>query len=25
VTHMTELICGGILKAPPAKTGKVGK
>ena len=25
VTHMTELICGGILKAPPAKSGKVGK
>jgi AcrR family transcriptional regulator len=25
VTHMTDLICGGILKAPPAKNGKTGK
>jgi AcrR family transcriptional regulator len=25
VTHMTELICGGILKTPPAKNGKTGK
>lgn len=25
VAHMTELICGGILKAPPAKNGKTSK
>jgi hypothetical protein len=25
VAHMTELICGGILKTPPAKNGKTGK
>jgi AcrR family transcriptional regulator len=25
VVHMTELICGGILKGPPARHGKTGK
>jgi AcrR family transcriptional regulator len=25
VTHVTELICGGILKAPPARNGRAGK
>lgn len=25
VAHMTELICGGILKAPPQKNGKTGR
>src|SRR5207249_621192 len=25
VAHMTELICGGILKTPPAKNGKTSK
>lgn len=25
VTHMTDLICGGILRAPPARNGKTGK
>jgi len=25
VTHMTELICGGILKPPAARNGKTGK
>jgi AcrR family transcriptional regulator len=25
VAHMTELICGGILKAPPARNGKTSK